>query len=283
MAVFIFRKTQNQDQVKKILTCILFVSVSASAQNALQQMVAAEKAFAAFTEKHTVKEGFLLYMDSAGVLFRNGKAVRAIDVFAKQPATAGVLNWKPDFAVMGSSGDMGISSGPYSFRQTMNDTVVSAGHFSSVWIRKGNGEWKNRVDLGVNYDKNIPQNQESFFETLSADNTSGTMVADFFPAEQAFIEAVSAGDRKKIITMLTDHSRWLLDQFAPFDGKSSIEKALQQLPANIQFRENTRLRSAAGDLVCIYGSAVSGDKISAYIHVWGLQADGWKLLLQTIK
>ncbi|MCW3087544.1 MAG: hypothetical protein JWQ78_930, partial [Sediminibacterium sp.] len=35
-------------------------------------MVNAEKKFAAFTVAHTIREGFLKYMDSAGLVFRQG-------------------------------------------------------------------------------------------------------------------------------------------------------------------------------------------------------------------
>lgn len=94
----------------------LILSIFAFAQKGIIGLVNAETQFALFTASYTVKEGFLIYMDSAGVIFRQGNEMNAWEAYQKQKAGRGMLSWEPAFAVISASGDLGATTGPYEFR-----------------------------------------------------------------------------------------------------------------------------------------------------------------------
>ena len=128
----------------------------AYAQKGIKGLVNAENQFAFFTASHTVKEGFLNYMDSTGVIFRQGNEMNAWEAYQKQKAGQGILSWEPAFAVISASGDLGTTTGPYEFRPKAGDTVVGRGIYTSIWHFNQRGEWKNLVDLGVSYSMAYP-------------------------------------------------------------------------------------------------------------------------------
>lgn len=62
-------------------------------QRSRKGMLEAEKTFAAFTGKQGIRDDFLNYMDSAGLVLRNGTALNAIETYREQnpdrPSLAG--------------------------------------------------------------------------------------------------------------------------------------------------------------------------------------------------
>jgi hypothetical protein len=100
-----------------LVVILLGVLSNAYSQKNIKGLINAEKQFAWFTASHTVKEGFMNYMDSAGIIFKNGAGVNALDNYRKQNAGPGILNWEPAFAVISASGDMGATTGPMSSAQ----------------------------------------------------------------------------------------------------------------------------------------------------------------------
>ena len=63
--------------MKKFIT-VFFVFIIAQAvvaQRSIVGLVQAEKNFAAFSVSHSTKEAFLEFLDSAGLIFENSKAV----------------------------------------------------------------------------------------------------------------------------------------------------------------------------------------------------------------
>ena len=71
----------------------LVLAFFAYAQKGIKGLVNAENQFAFFTASHTVKEGFLNYMDSTGVIFRQGNEMNAREAYQKQKAGPGILSW----------------------------------------------------------------------------------------------------------------------------------------------------------------------------------------------
>lgn len=129
---------------------VMICFLSATAQKGIRGLVDAEVAFANFTESGNIKDGFLKYMDTAGVIFNEGRAFNAHKVYAKQKAGSAILSWAPNFAVVSAGGDMGVTTGTYLVRpQAITDTPVTRGYFTSIWQMNSHGEWKNLADLGI--------------------------------------------------------------------------------------------------------------------------------------
>jgi hypothetical protein len=92
----------------------LLVCATGFSQGNIKGLVNAEKAFASFTETHTIRDGFLKYLDSNGIIFRQGVAVNGIESFQKQKPGPAILSWEPSFAVISAWGDLGITTGTFS-------------------------------------------------------------------------------------------------------------------------------------------------------------------------
>ncbi len=135
---------------KTLNTVILFfLGQSVIAQKGIDNLIQAEKNFAAYSVAHSTKEAFQQFIDSNSIMFDNGKPVKAIEFWEKREKNAGVLNWWPQYAEISASGDFGYTTGPWTFQPTKNDSIAARGQYTTVWHINTNGEWKFLVDLGI--------------------------------------------------------------------------------------------------------------------------------------
>ncbi|HEY2954171.1 MAG TPA: nuclear transport factor 2 family protein [Candidatus Eisenbacteria bacterium] len=121
-------------------------------ESALDSLVAAERAFSAYSVAHGMKEAFLAYLADDAVVFRpapaNGK-----HVWRARPSPSGTLEWAPDFAEIAGAGDLGVTSGPWEYRPAPERNLpASYGHFSTVWKRTKDG-WRVAADMGNDHEK----------------------------------------------------------------------------------------------------------------------------------
>lgn len=146
---------------KKTITAILFfLGISASAQKGIDNLIQVEKNFAAYSVGHSTKEAFQKFIDSSSLMFENGIPVKAVDFWAKREKKPGILNWRPQFAEIAASGDFGYTTGPWTFQNSLNDSVVARGQYSTIWYIDKKGEWKFVLDLG-NEDTPVPSSDTS--------------------------------------------------------------------------------------------------------------------------
>jgi len=69
--------------------------------------------------------------------------------FGHVPASV-KLTWKPLYADVGASGDLGYTWGSYLFTDTHPDGKVEreTGHYCTIWKRQPDGRWKYVLDTG---------------------------------------------------------------------------------------------------------------------------------------
>src|SRR5882724_4477366 len=104
---------------KILTTAVLFLLVrSAIAQKGIENLIQAEKNFAAYSVGHSTKEAFLQFMDSNSIVFDKGKAVHGIELWEKKVKNSGVLNWWPLYAGISASGDLGYTTGPWTYQSS---------------------------------------------------------------------------------------------------------------------------------------------------------------------
>ncbi len=78
------------------ISILLFVClIKISAQKGIDDLINAEKNFAAYSVANSTKEAFLKFLDSTGIVFDNGKPVNGIETWNKREKRPGVLNWFP--------------------------------------------------------------------------------------------------------------------------------------------------------------------------------------------
>lgn len=267
-----------------ILPVVLFCHVMAKAQKGIKGMLNAEKQFAWFTATHTVKEGFLSYMDSAGVIFRQGNAVNALEAYKKQPASPGVLSWAPAFAVISSSGDIGAITGPYEFRaKSMQDTPVGRGSFCSVWQINKNGDWKNIADLGTSYQQATPVVRYVKEVVQPRQKTEDKGFEEIFSIDAKFNIAIRQKDIGTWMQYIASDSWLNIDGEHPAVGMLQIADALQKLPASVLINSKTGNISSAKDFAYTYGTVTNGNTRNNYLRVWIYRNRQWQVILQTLK
>jgi ketosteroid isomerase-like protein len=141
-----------------LLTLALLMSIPTFAQrksSPLNEMVETEYAFAQAARDKTVREAFMEFIADDGILFRptavNGK--KWMTEHPVPPTTKRqLLAWQPVFAGMARAGDLGFTTGPWEYKDDINDAKVGGyGHFVTLWKKQADGTWRFVVDLGVSH------------------------------------------------------------------------------------------------------------------------------------
>ncbi len=257
---------------------------SAFSQKTIKGLINAEKAFAAFTMAHTIKEGFINFMDSTGVVFRQGNAVNAIEAFRQQKAGPALLTWGPSFAVISASGDMGVTAGPFEFREkSRNDTPVNKGSFSSIWKINPRGEWKNLADLGVTY-YSVPAPIKSV-EQLSL--PKGEIITfnfqDVLLNDHKLNEAIQQRDKEAWKPFLAAESLFHIEGHTPYKGVEQINVGLKTVPNGAVLQSLSGGMASSRDFAYTYGTVLVGDKKDNYLRAWICRNGRWQVIMQTMR
>src|SRR6218665_458035 len=110
-----------------------------------------DRDFSNMSLKKGMKAAFIEYIDSNGVLLRANHlpiaGAHAIDFLISQNDTGYKMNWRPDYAFVSASADLGYTYGIYAIYPTTIDTVLY-GNYVSIWKKQANGQWKFVLDSG---------------------------------------------------------------------------------------------------------------------------------------
>jgi ketosteroid isomerase-like protein len=262
---------------KILTTAVLFLFMqSAIAQKGIDNLIQAEKNFAAYSVAHSTKEAFLQFIDSNSIMFENGKPVKAIEFWSKREKNAGVLNWWPRFASIAASGDFGYTTGPWTFQPSMNDTIVARGQYTTVWHIDKNGEWKFLVDLGVN---NTPPETDTILDRLNYRKLKRSTEKSMLMAEKKLIfqskDSAIAGYIKKMWGMSILNRNGMLPQVAHWKPEIFM--------SNIQYIINGSGIASTGDMGYVYGTTVIKDKTDNYLRIWRRETTGWKIAVEVLR
>ncbi|PZR28440.1 MAG: hypothetical protein DI535_06055 [Citrobacter freundii] len=246
------------------------------------EVVAAELAFANTARTETMKKAFLQYMDSTAVVFENGSIHNGFAFWTNATETNGKLLWHPSFYGMASSNDMGFTTGPWEYRNTMSDSAIASGQYTTIWIRNRKGEWKFLVDLGVSYHGSLFADQ-SLSACPPLIPVAGKTDTDIFTIETRFIQAFAANRQEAIQHFLHPNSWLNTDRQQPLQSTNEILSILTSLPAETRFKPIAGGISSSNDLAYVYGDIEYGNKKENYLRVWGRSSEGWRVILQVIK
>lgn len=145
--------------VKQLLILLLFpFLVSCSNKKASEkledlrvEMMDADRAFSKQCENKGLKNAFLEFIDTTGVLLRPNNfpltGGNAIDYICRNDDSSIVMTWEPKSAAIAASGDMGYTYGLYAVRHKLQDTITY-GTYVSIWKKQPDGKWKFILDTG---------------------------------------------------------------------------------------------------------------------------------------
>jgi ketosteroid isomerase-like protein len=101
--------------------------------------------FAALSISKGLKNAYLEYIDSNGVLLRPNSLpiedANAVDYIIALKDTGYVIGWKPTKAVVALSGEVGYTYGVYEIK-VQNKEAFLYGTYVSIWKKQADGKWK---------------------------------------------------------------------------------------------------------------------------------------------
>jgi len=251
-------------------------------QSGIDGIINAEKKFAAYSVAHSTKDAFLKFLDSTGIVFDNGKAVNGIEVWNKREKRSGILNWHPQFAEISEAGDFGYTTGPWTFQNNLNDSVIARGQYTTVWHISKNGEWKFLVDLGVG---STPVNNSVDVKKIDIEKNfyAGAIphVTPVLEVENKFLKQVSKDRSKAYKKYLSAESIINRNGNLPVTSSSDQNKLIELTPS-VQYKIGGWGMSKNMDMGYVYGTTVIDGKIENYLRIWRWEKKGWKIALEEI-
>jgi len=242
-------------------------------------VIAAERAFAADGAKHGVQASFLRWSAPEAVVFAP-EPVNAQALYRARADTPGeALTWRPTYAGLAQSGDLGFTTGPYAVNGR------PAGHYFTVWQRQADGGWRWIYDGGVDNDATSAPPVGAPVAALPSMQVAAqrpeAALAAVGAAEDALAAAAAKDAPAAYHQVLAADARLQGSPAAPATSPAAATRELAARARQIRFQRLGGGASAAGDLAWTYGSAAWDGGRGHYVRIWQ-RRDGWRLVFDQL-
>lgn len=257
------------------------------------ELVSMERQFAAAVEGDGANQAFLRFLADDGILFRP-QPVQGRTFFRTQPDDPGLLQWAPAYARIARSGDLGFTTGPWTYRTSRtNAEVQTTGQYVTVW-KLGPTGWQVVFDGGIG---GPPGLFPSDAETDGPDDPDEPMASwehnqrtrDLRYVEETFQRrATREGEAKALEVHGHKRVRVLRTGVAPILGRRDGVEFLSRNTARTRDTMNHVAVSGAGDLGWAWGESEqlgSGTTphrtVRSWMRVWRRSGIGgtWRVAL----
>lgn len=247
-------------------------------------VVAAERAFAADGLELGIQASFLKHSADEAIVF-GPEPMLAHAVYGTPRPKGKPLVWWPLWAGISKSGDLGFTSGPYTY------DGKAGGYYFTIWARQADGSWKWLFDGGPPSDPAgaAPQGSEVAYArpAARAAGSAAKAMTEVAAAEAALRDAAAADLKAAYLAVVADDGRVVGSAAAPPASRADIEAELGRRPAKAAFSPLGGRASKAGDFVWTYGLVQWTDADGAgqrghYVRVWRDDKAGWRLLFDEI-
>ena len=268
--------------------------VAAPAPNpALAGLVAADYGFADLVAAKGTRAGFMATLRNDSLYFIP-KAVNGIEYFRTQLELGALLQWAPVVAEVSQAGDLGYTSGPFSWRPAKETQDASYfGWNVTLWQREAGGAWKARLGIGIP----TPDPSENAAITplprpaaAALAPVAGTLgnAAELLDLDRAFSKEAASASKvgSKDFTVaykahVDENVRFYRKMHFPVEGSKRLNVALD--PGGVSWEPTEGFMAASGDLGCTRGTlthVTDGEKTTSnYVRMWKKVAGVWKLTL----
>ena len=133
-----------------IVFVALLVSCKQNIEELKKEIMQVDIEFSNLSVKVGMEKAFLEYIDTNGVILKDksmpivGKN-ELIKIYETKSDSGFTLQWKPLFADVASSGEMGYTYGIWTLTI---DTAVYQGTYTTFWKKDKKGNWKFVLDTG---------------------------------------------------------------------------------------------------------------------------------------
>ncbi|MDI3319629.1 hypothetical protein [Pinibacter soli] len=265
-----------------IMIVVLLCSNKIHAQNSGQSIVNAERAFAAMSTRVGINKSFTANFDTSCVVFVKGKAVNGYQLYGNNVGRGGVLNWEPEYVGISSTKHIGFSTGPYTYKQSANDTVSGRGQFTTIWKFNENSEWKAVLDMGASYGSNNERVTAVKIFTSDFNSTKVAKSQNALSIENDFINEYQKVGKLAFNNHITNDSWFNRKNHHPYYGLENLRAAVASIPDTLHFAPIAGELSQSGDFAYVYGNVMTHENVENYLRVWIRKGKEWKLILQVL-
>jgi hypothetical protein len=272
-----------------MVVSILLAAALAPATPPVEAVVAAERAFAAAAHDHGIAAAFLDTMDPDHAIRLTPAPQPALAFWRAQTQRSGppYLTWRPTWAGASRCGDLGFTTGPYSY----DDKAF--GYYFTIWTRRSDGApFKWVLDSGVELapDPRVPADAPVVFAAAA----SGRWTAvhpDSYSGQVASVDdrldAALARTSKRAYGRLLAQDARAMGPGRPGQaiGRAEVLTAIDARPA-IRAGRLGVVWSQCGDLAATWGTAdwtADGRPVNGnYVRIWRRAGPRWTLLFDEL-
>jgi ketosteroid isomerase-like protein len=273
--------------MRRPLACLLIALAAAatilgaaSATNAVQALVDAEKKFYQTGQENGTRAAFLEFLAPDAIVFRPGP-VNGQEVWSKRAETGLDLVWQPTFAAIAASGDFGYDTGPSKWRPQKEGNFTGFGHFISIWKKQKDGAWKVALDCGIEDSKSdiMPP-----LRLVTPKNRGHGTLESLQKAQNDFAVTAKLDFIKAFRQFGSDEVRLYRNGSFPTIGKQAAAELLGPEQAGVTMEVMKTDMSSSADLAYSYGSYSDTRKQPAaaghFLEIWQTDNSGaWRLVL----
>lgn len=247
-------------------------------------VISAERAFAADGLKMGIKRSFLKHAAPEAIVFAPD-AVKAHEYYgARSDKPTPPLVWWPVWAGMSASGDLGFTTGPYTYDGKLG------GFYFTVWRREADGDWKWVYDGGTSGNAAGAPGPDAVPVALAAatGERASTDVAwqGVSDAEDTLAAGAAHNVRAAYRAVLAPDARVQGSPAAPAVTPRDVARELKTRARRIAFSHQGGEVAAAGDLAWTWGDAAwaakQGPTRGHYVRIWRHDKEGWRLVFDQI-
>lgn len=254
---------------------------------ALQRMVATERAFAAATAEIGVRDGFLSFFADDAVQLRPGAPptlAPARDALAAQPLqklpVANQLIWEPYTGHISSDGTLGWLTGGFVSLNRAQQVVVAQGAYFSVWKLQPNGSWRVWLDEGISLPQ-IWQDASPFRVAPEPDSGSLGEPGESIDAAESTVRASGDAWRARLAAGMRLHVNGMM----PLVGREAVLSSPRGA-ATFSYSVIRTEVAGSGDLAVTVGgfdeTAAAKPLRGTWVRVWKRDLGGrWRIVFET--
>jgi ketosteroid isomerase-like protein len=255
---------------------------------ALQRMVATERAFAAATAEVGVRDGFLAFFAADAVRIERAPAPAVVPArpalmaqsFQKLPI-ANQLIWEPFTGHVSSDGTLGWLTGGFVSMNQAQHAVVAQGAYFSVWKRQADGTWRVWLDEGISL-PNIWMGAAPFRVAPNPDTGTAGSPAETIDAAESAIGSNLDAWRMRLGADVRVH----IDGQMPLVGRDAVVSSTRG-STGASYAPLRSEVAGSGDLGVVIGSLEvrsTPTQRGTYVRVWKRDVTGrWRIVFQTEK
>jgi len=287
--------------MKYSLLLSLLIGTSLMAQepdssSAIFSMREAERDFAKASAATGRNAAFSEYFAERSYLYTTHWISNGKQYSRERKASPVILKWEPEFMDISSSGDFGVSTGPWEAQEYRPNTApIATGYFLTVWKKQADGKWKVLLDGGsetpvtknLTHRFSFPAGADKIANNISM-KSAGTGSTDLLTIEkQLMSEWSKKPGPESYIPFLASNSRIQVKGHLPSADSDTIRALLGRLSKTTLWRTEGSDVASSGDLGFTYGILTTNEGKEAskghFVRIWKKDpGTAWKIIIEMI-